>query len=239
MKLFIRALCVLALIALVPVVASAPATAGTRPSVTGLSFHHATYRGGARLTVRGHNFTHVKKVTFGLKRGWNVKVWSSTTLTVTTPEHDYGQVNVRVWTATGTSSKVSADRFTFKRPTMNTHIQGGLTGRQEQRISAKIRATHRGVFTASRSSRWTPAMGATAVARARSWLGLPYSWAGGNSRGPTLGVCAHNGGDLDCHIVGFDCSGLALYAWAPYKQLVHYASTQHSTAGRFHPPSVS
>jgi hypothetical protein len=66
-------------------------------------------------------------------------------------------------------------------------------------------------------------------------VGVPYSWAGGNSRGPTLGVCAHNGGDMDCHIVGFDCSGLALYAWAPYKQLVHYAATQHSRAGRFHP----
>jgi cell wall-associated NlpC family hydrolase len=78
-------------------------------------------------------------------------------------------------------------------------------------------------------------MGLTAMRRARSWLGLPYSWAGGNSRGPTLGVCAHNGGDLDCHVVGFDCSGLALYAWAPYKQLVHYAATQHSRAGRFHP----
>ena len=78
-------------------------------------------------------------------------------------------------------------------------------------------------------------MGATAARRARSWLGVPYSWAGGNGAGPTLGVCAHNGGDLDCHVVGFDCSGLTLYAWSPYKQLIHYAASQHSEAGRFHP----
>jgi hypothetical protein len=78
-------------------------------------------------------------------------------------------------------------------------------------------------------------MGATAANRARSWLGLPYSWAGGNGSGPTTGVCAHNGGDLDCHIVGMDCSGLALYAWSPYKTMDHFAATQFTQAGRFHP----
>ncbi|MGN6609374.1 MAG: IPT/TIG domain-containing protein [Jatrophihabitans sp.] len=50
-----------------------------------------------------------------------------------------------------------------------------------------------------------------------------------------MGVCAHNGGDLDCHVSGFDCSGLTLYAWAPYKSLAHYAATQKTQAGRFHP----
>jgi cell wall-associated NlpC family hydrolase len=235
MKLFVRSLCILAVIGLVAAVASAPAQAGTRPSVTGLSAHYSVYWGGGRVTVSGHNFTHVKKVTFGRKRGWDVHVLSSTRLTVRSPEHKYGQIHVRVTTSTGTSTRGWADRFTFTHPTMNSHIQGGLTGRQEQRISATIRATHRGVFTAHRASHWTRGMGATAVARARSWLGLPYSWAGGNSRGPTRGVCAHNGGDLDCHIVGFDCSGLALYSWAPYKRLIHYAATQHVQAGRFHP----
>ena len=34
---------------------------------------------------------------------------------------------------------------------------------------------------------------------------------------------------------GFDCSGLTLYAWAPYKTLDHYAATQYY-AGRLVPP---
>ena len=78
-------------------------------------------------------------------------------------------------------------------------------------------------------------MGYTAVNRARSWIGVPYSWAGGNGYGPTYGVCDHNGGDNDCHVIGFDCSGLTLYSWWPYEHLVHYAATQHDQAGRFHP----
>jgi hypothetical protein len=110
-----------------------------------------------------------------------------------------------------------------------------LTARQEQQISARVRAAHKGVYIAPWKNHWTPAMGVTALRRARSWLGLPYSWAGGNTSGPTYGVCAHNGGDLDCHVVGFDCSGLSLYAWAPYRHLDHYAATQHVQAGRFHP----
>jgi hypothetical protein len=78
-------------------------------------------------------------------------------------------------------------------------------------------------------------MGLTAMRRARSWLGLPYSWDGGTFTGPSLGVCASGGGDLDCHVVGFDCSGLTLYAWGPYEHLAHYSATQHIQAGRFHP----
>jgi cell wall-associated NlpC family hydrolase len=235
MKLLVRTLSIIATAGLILVLCSVPALAGTRPVITGLSTHSAPYWGQSLITVYGRNFKHVKKVMFGTKKGKHVHVVSSTKLTVQDPIHSYGRVHVWVVTSAGWSSKSSANQFTFTRPTMNSHIQGGLTGRQEQRISAHVRATHKGVRAAARSSRWTAAMGATAAARARSWLGLPYSWAGGNSRGPTLGVCAHNGGDMDCHIVGFDCSGLALYAWAPYKQLVHYAATQHSRAGTFHP----
>jgi cell wall-associated NlpC family hydrolase len=54
-----------------------------------------------------------------------------------------------------------------------------------------------------------------AVNAALSQLGVPYSYAGGNRHGPTLGVCQPGtDGWNDCHIVGFDCSGLMLYAWA-------------------------
>lgn len=232
---FVGVACAVAMVAVGCVVLAGPARASTRPAVTGLSRHQGPYWGATLVTVRGTNFSDVRKVMFGRKAGYAVHVLSPTKLTVLDPEHKYGTVHVRVVASTGWSSKHAVDRFTFTRPTMNTPIMGGLTARQEQRISARIRAAHRGVRIARWSRHWTPAMGRTAMRRARSWLKLPYSWAGGNGSGPTYGVCAHNGGDLDCHVVGFDCSGLALYSWSPYEQLVHYAATQHRQAGRFHP----
>jgi cell wall-associated NlpC family hydrolase len=62
-----------------------------------------------------------------------------------------------------------------------------------------------------------------------------YAWAGGNRYGPTYGVCAGDGAFNDCHVIGFDCSGLALYAWGNYINMDHYAATQFSQAGSYHP----
>jgi cell wall-associated NlpC family hydrolase len=53
-----------------------------------------------------------------------------------------------------------------------------------------------------------------AVRAALAWIGTPYSWGGGNDQGPTVGICCSPGGHDDRHIVGFDCSGLVLYAYA-------------------------
>lgn len=53
-----------------------------------------------------------------------------------------------------------------------------------------------------------------AIARALSQVGIPYSWGGGSNTGPTLGICGSDGAQNDCHIVGFDCSGLTMYAYA-------------------------
>lgn len=53
-----------------------------------------------------------------------------------------------------------------------------------------------------------------AVNAALSQLGVPYSFAGGNGQGPTLGQCVTGtDGANDCRVAGFDCSGLMLYAW--------------------------
>jgi len=63
--------------------------------------------------------------------------------------------------------------------------------------------------------------GQVAIAAAEKYLGTPYSYAGGSPSGPTLGHCdaSVGGGYLNkvCYAnttVGFDCSGLALYAYA-------------------------
>ncbi|WP_245681839.1 C40 family peptidase [Actinomadura kijaniata] len=63
--------------------------------------------------------------------------------------------------------------------------------------------------------------GAQVVRWALKWLGTPYSWGGGTPAGPSYGI-AHGSG-----IHGFDCSGLALYAWSKVGvRLDHWTGTQ-------------
>jgi cell wall-associated NlpC family hydrolase len=52
----------------------------------------------------------------------------------------------------------------------------------------------------------SPGFGAAVVAAAEKYLGTPYSWGGGNSFGPSRGIAQ------GANTVGFDCSGLILFA---------------------------
>jgi cell wall-associated NlpC family hydrolase len=67
--------------------------------------------------------------------------------------------------------------------------------------------------------------------RAMSQIGVPYSWGGGNANGPSRGI------DQGANTVGFDCSGLILYAFAGVGiKLPHYSGSQYN-AGRKVPSS--
>jgi cell wall-associated NlpC family hydrolase len=69
------------------------------------------------------------------------------------------------------------------------------------------------------------------IRRAMSQMGVPYSWGGGNANGPSRGI------DQGANTVGFDCSGLILYAFAGVGiKLPHYSGDQYN-AGRKIPSS--
>lgn len=68
------------------------------------------------------------------------------------------------------------------------------------------------------------------IARAQSQIGVPYAWGGGDANGPTKGI--RDGGVADSYgdynKVGFDCSGLTLYAFAGAGiSLPHYSGYQY------------
>jgi peptidoglycan DL-endopeptidase RipA len=64
------------------------------------------------------------------------------------------------------------------------------------------------------------------IRRAMSQVGVPYSWGGGSAAGPSRGI------DSGAGTVGFDCSGIVLYAFAGVGiKLPHYSGDQYN-AGR-------
>ena len=73
--------------------------------------------------------------------------------------------------------------------------------------------------------------GQTVVNAAMAYLGTTYAWGGGDYSGPSQGI--RDGGTADRYgdynKIGFDCSGLALYAWAQVGvYLPHYSGYQYS-----------
>jgi cell wall-associated NlpC family hydrolase len=66
----------------------------------------------------------------------------------------------------------------------------------------------------------------TALAAAASMLGKPYCFDGGDANGPTHG---QGGSGCPDGTVGFDCSGLTLYAWARAGiELPHFSGDQYN-----------
>ena len=66
-----------------------------------------------------------------------------------------------------------------------------------------------------------------AIRRGMSQLGVPYSWGGGNAAGPTRGI------DQGAGTVGFDCSGLMVFAFAGVGiNLPKYSGAQYDRGRR-------
>jgi cell wall-associated NlpC family hydrolase len=69
----------------------------------------------------------------------------------------------------------------------------------------------------------------TAIDAAMEYLGTPYAWGGGGTRGPGPGM------DPDEGVIGFDCSGLTQYAYAQ----AHISIPRNSRAQYASLPKVS
>lgn len=97
------------------------------------------------------------------------------------------------------------------------------------------RAAGQPVPVPARMGGWTPRIGQQIARRAQTWIGWPYSFGAGDAAGPTFGHPVDHDSRNDDKVRGFDCSGLTLWALAPWRSLVHFAATQYTQAGTFHP----
>jgi len=214
----------------------------TAPTVTALSRTSGSQWGGQRLTVRGTNLGHVSSVLFGSKRGYELTVLSDTALQVTTPIHGPALINVRVdgWSGRSHANAATRYRFIKAKPSYKaTRLNQGMTAAQAHAVGERLKHKARraaALAVAPRKAKWSAARGQAAVKRAKAWIGAPYSWAGGSTRGPSYGACINSNPTwFECRIFGFDCSGLAMYAWGANLSMAHYAATQYHQAGRYHP----
>jgi len=71
------------------------------------------------------------------------------------------------------------------------------------------------------------------IQRGLSQRGVPYLWGGGNVAGPTRGT------GPDANTVGFDASGLMLYAFAGVGIKMPRSSGEQYNAGRKVPPAAA
>lgn len=102
---------------------------------------------------------------------------------------------------------------------------------QEEALQAQQAALNGGGGNLGGSSAPAGASVEAVVNRAMAQLGVPYAWGGGNANGPTYGI--RDGGVADSfgdyNKIGFDCSGLMIYAFAGVKPLPHYSGYQYNS----------
>jgi peptidoglycan DL-endopeptidase RipA len=82
---------------------------------------------------------------------------------------------------------------------------------------------------------WTVQRGVQIARRAVQWTNWPYSFGAGGTSGPSYGIPIDRDSRNDDKVYGFDCSGLTMYALAPWLHLDHDAASQYTEVGSFHP----
>ncbi|MFZ4388515.1 MAG: IPT/TIG domain-containing protein, partial [Chthoniobacterales bacterium] len=93
------------------------------PTVSSVSPTSGTTAGGDTVTLMGTGFTGATTVDFGATPATGLTVVSDTSLTVTSPAHTAGMVDVVVTTPDGVTATSSADQFTFVAPPATTTVQ--------------------------------------------------------------------------------------------------------------------
>jgi uncharacterized protein YhjY with autotransporter beta-barrel domain len=83
------------------------------PTVSSLSASSGSGAGGASITISGTGFTGATGVTLGGTAATSFSVVNDGSITVVTPAHAAGTIDVTVTAAGGTSAAVTADHYTF------------------------------------------------------------------------------------------------------------------------------
>ena len=83
------------------------------PVVTGINPKSGPSAGGTKVTITGQNFTAVTGITVGTNKARTFSCATATKCTVVTPSGT-GVHNITVTNSAGTSTKVTADQFTYK-----------------------------------------------------------------------------------------------------------------------------
>ncbi|MFF7451628.1 MULTISPECIES: NlpC/P60 family protein [unclassified Streptomyces] len=78
----------------------------------------------------------------------------------------------------------------------------------------------------------------TVLETALAQRGVPYSWGGGNAKGPSYGICCSPSGKSGASIKGFDCSGLTTYAYAQVGIRLPRTAAAQAGTGRRIPASL-
>lgn len=83
------------------------------PSITSIDPTNGGTAGGTAVTITGTAFTGATGVTFGGDAGTSLVVVSDSSITIVSPAHAAGSVQVQVTTAIGSSPDTSADDFLY------------------------------------------------------------------------------------------------------------------------------
>lgn len=114
------------LLGYVPRLVVTHAAAAAAPTVTSLATSTGPTAGGTSVVITGTGFTGATSVQFGATDAPTYNVDSATQITVTSPAHAAGVVDITVTTAAGTSEAVAGDQFTYADEAPAGPPRGGL-----------------------------------------------------------------------------------------------------------------